>query len=587
MKNKIIQLGFFLVILSSCSNEVKEPVRADVQNLSAQAQSLRVSPLVSSIENSSITACDRLSDLNKNISSSEKNRSSEIFSYFDQLKHDRSGWQGALSIAESPFVQVVLGEKFKVDDVEEFYKKAKAEYEAGKLSGVKWLVVKFMHSIGSLKSIQYSATNDKLEEKFPGLFGEMGSVESSLHWSLVKRAVNEAEIGSTKTAKILTAKIPLFPGDRSWEAFAESAQKSLAAAAKGMESTDAKEKLCSLVLFHQSFAQLLRLKGYSAPQILERDRSAIVSHLEKLSSTNPEFQKNEKYGSFMSLRSAETVVLDNEDISQYDPTKGILSITSKINDGLESKEPANLIGSLSLMEALISNFEATSPASPWIKNYFLGDIQGEGKAILPAEANTLALGLLTIHFKNLAALHIRKITADGRIAGEKDPVAGVLFVSNFPQKNIAKVKLAELVRFALVISYFENALNNFIKIGAEEVLKKNEGYKIATLVSLFGKNMFTKEQLTQLDPKADVSILDRMSLIDNLRALKFPVAVLMSRLASSEKGCFSELNWNITNGNNELSEACSENLKAQAAVAFTVMGRDTGSQLLLKKGRQQ
>lgn len=603
-------IPFFLVVsvLSACSIKEKEPARISIPDLGEAGKSesnLAISPLVSSLAESSESACARLEEIKKQLQDST-DKSKENFSLFSALRKKSDEWHGYTDVAESPLTQFILGEKFKVDSEEDFYKKAKAEYEAGRIGGMKWLYVKMMNSMGNLRSVQYSATNDKLAETFPGLFGQTGIADASLNFSLAKRVANIPDNNEKKVAAILSSKVQLFPGDSTWATYADSSRKSLAAASIGFKSSNDKERLCSLVLFQQNFAQLLRIKGFQAP-VFKKKRNTHVNALTELSASNPEFLHVEKYGSFIDTRTNETVVLENEDISQYDPSKSLMGISEKISDGTEVNQLAPLEGSLDLMEALISSFEATSPASPWIETYFLGDIQGEGKAILPVEANTLALGLLTIHFKNLAGLHIRKVNAQGKSLRDGEDAAGIILASSAVSNNQSKVRLDEVIKFTYVAAYLENALKNFIGKSPADIQKLNQGYRDETLIALFGQNMFASGDLDALVKKHLVennvspaeqekvakeqralleAALAKPSLIDNLRALKFPLALLLSKMGTGEAGCASELNWDLSTGRVEAISACEAKQKEALANAFRLLGRSTKSPLLMKKADQ-
>lgn len=609
MKKTFIHI-LAIATLASCSNKEKEPVRAqisDFSQLEAADNKMVIAPLQSSLETENTSACERLNELAQSLKDSQS-RTAERFSIFSRLKKSGSEWDAYLDISESPFVQFIIGEKFKLDSEEEFYKKAQAEYDAGRLSWIKWKYVNFKKSMGDLRSVQYSATNDKLNENFPGLFGDESPANTSLHMGLAAKVANLNDNSEKKIANILNSKVSLFPLDNSWASLASATKKSMAAATLGLKSANDKEHLCALVLIHQNFAQLLRLKGYRAPVIgVKQTRVSKNNAVTQLSAENPEFRHMEMLGSFLDMRSKESMILDNDDISQYDPSVAPFAISESISSSGENIEVASLDSSLAFMESLVSSFEATSPASPWIENYFLGDIQSPGKAILPIEANTLALGLLTIQFKNLAGLNIKKINAQGQALKDGEDAAGILLASDGSSGNRVKIRLAEVVRLVKVTAYLELALKNFIVKGRDEVKRLNPGYTDTMLLALLGKNMFSESDLDEMvkkyitDNRIPESVQDKMaadlknklrkqlessSMIDSLRAMKFPLAVLMSKLGTNEAGCVSEMNWDLVSGQSENLAVCDANDKKNVAEAFRVLGRSANSSLLMKKAEQ-
>ena len=339
----LVALGCF----GCAPKNAQEAKRSHIEEMNGITGQAAISPLAASLDAPNMPrACERLKELERE----QLNVKGPAFRYFHSLYRKENAWQGALEIEDSPFVQLFFGEKFVVDSNDGFLERAKKEHAAGHIGGMKFFFVRMMHAIGATKMVQVPATNSKLEEAFPGVFGLPGPVETSLHWKLASRAANDA-IHADDTS-ILTARIPLFANAENWDAYAEGTRLSLAAAINSFRKEDSgRERLCGLVLLHQNFAQLLTLKGYEAAKVQAPFRRNYPSRIEKLGITAPEFEKVAKPGAFFDLQSRKPVVLENEQIKAYDPRKP-LAISAAIPDGSPSA-PGTFSDSLALMESLV------------------------------------------------------------------------------------------------------------------------------------------------------------------------------------------------------------------------------------------
>lgn len=615
-------------LLSACSQHKHvEPVRSSVTDLAAVNESelsSALSPLASSIEDAATpAACERLQALKTEADQASDSLSAK-YSYFSEFSTDRKSARAAIEVEQSPFTQLFLGEKFQVDDEETFYKKVKQEREAGNIGWTKMAVVNLAKFFGMMKKVQYSATNDKLEEAFPGIFGEANKAEAALYWKIAQRAADVRAVPAADIGAVLSARVPLFPGSGSWSDYAASSRVSLAAAAKAFKGEDQKERLCALVLMQQNFAQLLRVKGHNAPIALAPARGKKLSRLEKLASANPEFKTREIPGAFFDVLAKKSVVVENESIKAYDPSQKLLSVTESVPNGSVVHNSGKLGDALSLMEALLHSYELTSPAAAWLKNegdYLLGDITKEGKALLPAEAHALALGLTTIHFKNLAALHIKKVDRDGKDAALGGMVAGILLASESKSANVYRVKLADVMRLARVVFYLDHALKQFGKKPINGWETMNPTYDALTLGALVGTTVYSAEHLREVfvgqsardkanescqelsrsggegpeecvktTMKARQEALDQIlkgnSLRDNLKTLKLPLAMLLAQLGTGRSGCVSEMEWDALSGNRVAGALCSAETKGELASLFEIMARDTRASILLKKAKE-
>lgn len=568
-------------LLASCADHKRnEPVRHVKEGSGANAVTSSpapsdvkalLTPLKPLLESDEpMKACERLEQLGK-----ENREGKEAFSYLGWAGMNGETSVGHVELKESPFTQLVLGEKFAVDNFESFFEKARKEYEAGRLSATKWLILKTINAtgIGREKAL-FSATNDKLAEKFPGIFGESLTLQSSLHFGLAQRAAGMPLKADAAVAKILSTKMPLFPGNRTWQDSAAASRATILAAARGFrEATTAApehvaERLCATVLLNQSFAQLLRIKGLKAPVILDGEPGA-PSRLEKLSSANKEFAKREVTGAVFDLKALKPVYLENEAIRKYDPAQpdqSLLTVSSAPPGDGKKSGPGTLGDSLAFMEAMLFAYEATSPASEQAeRRYLLGDIAAEGSAaVLPAEMHSLALGLLTMQLKNVAGLHIKEIKANGSLKREKETAAGIVVTARpLPPGagGSAEVHLADAVRLARVALFLESSLLRLGQKDPAQMKALNDAYSPEVLATLEG-------------------------LRQKLATLKFPVVLLMSQMATSKEGCFSALEWNLDTGERKPLGQCSREEKLAAADAFELLGRDAKATLLLQKAQE-
>jgi hypothetical protein len=566
-----------LLMLAACgAKERNEPQRRGI--IPMQLSQGLLAPHQGALEAVELAACERLQQL------SEISSAGPHFSYLAGLELQRGVWMGAVEISESPFTQLILGEKFAAGDEEAFYERAREERAAGRIGAMKWFFVNFMRTIGALRTVQYSATNDKLAQNFPGIFGKVGKLEGSLPFRLAGRAAPLSRMEPKEVIAVLEAKIPLFPGDGSWSSFAKESRLSLGAALGGLGQGPGRERLCAQVLLHQHFAQLLRIKGHQSPAILPPLRNGRVSRVEELSRSQPEFRTVEVSGALFDLAAGRSVMLPNEEISGYDPSRRLLGVTALVPNGRVSSAAGGLSEALSLMEALAFGFELSSPASPLAQRqgYLYGDVsEEEGRALLPAEAHALSLGLLTMHFKNLAFLHIRKVNGEGSALREGEQAAGIMLASDHGLDSV-EVRLSEVIRFTRVVSHLDRELSRFSGRPAAEWEVLNPVYDRKTQAAVFGRAIFSAEELEELlGPQAQAPALK-----DNLVALKLPLALLLSRMGTGPAGCISIMEWHSQVGQTRPLVRCSVQERAELASVFEQLARDTGSSLLQRKAEK-
>jgi len=583
---------FLSLLLAACSpktNVENKRVFNNTQEIFGDQQSSLISPLVSALENAPRNACERLGELTK------QNKKGLVFSYFDQLKFAGQTIKGASNIAESPLLQFILGEKFLAGNTKDFYKNAKAERKKGNVSFLQWMAIEILNAVGILEIVQYPTINEKLQEAFPGIYGGDGEIKNALLYQLLSKIEDPNELlqhDMNALSAILTAKLPLFPESASWQTLAEETKINLASFIQalkkpGITTEEKKERVCAGVLAHYHFAQLLTIKGYMKPAWKSSKNSNRVQ-LEELSSSNKEFFKLEASGGFYDPTLRASIVLNEDQITKYNPAQRPLNITAETPNGNLQEREGTLNDSLAMMETMLYGFEASSPAAPWLveeREYLYGDIQAtaENKVILPGQAHALSLGLLGIGFKNLAANYIKQVNSKGVLAGKDDIVAGIALAAEVPAEGsqTVKIHLADIIRLTKVVSYLENSLRNFTKGSAEKWQRMNKVYEPKVLASLLGDSLFTKEELKKIlteDERKNI-------LKDNLQKLKLPLAILLVQMGTTEKGCFSEANWDLSTGIKTPMAGCGEEVRAGLKEALTILAHDARSPLLMKKAQ--
>src|SRR5690606_21764111 len=116
-----------------------------------------------------------------------------------------------------------------------------------------------------------------------------------------------------------------------------------------------------------------------------------------------------------------------------------------------------------MLEAMTFFFEATSPAAPWFESrpYVLGDISNSATALVPEDLHTLALGMLGMAFKNVAATGIHKVNAEGRLLQPGETAAGIVLGSIDPDTKVARVNGEAVASLIRSVAYLETALHAF------------------------------------------------------------------------------------------------------------------------------
>ena len=454
---------------------------------------------------------------------------------------------GALDLSESPLTQVILTEK--VDTTNKGFMKAVAEKcKNGLLSQWKCNAAKAASGTEwSLTLFKNLALNGELSSAFPGIFGEKIDVVKSLYFGLAQKLGYQTFAQDLN--QILTSTTNLMPNEmKGLSSDVETAlMGSLSSLRKKYvnESLATQEKMCSFVLLHRIFAQMLTIKGHYQPEMTFREKNDLPA-IEKLSRKRPHFEKAEKAGIFYDMSASQNIVLSSEDIQNYNPKIRFLPIVG----GLDS--------SLSVLAAMSSVYVATSPTY-WIskEHSIIGDIEdSKTGAILPSDIHKLALGLSTLIIKNLVFQNLIKVNEQGLpVTGDEKPAGVVLVDLTSKGKIIRLTSITQLLKIAIRL---DQNLSRFKTKTPNEWEAINPFYTAELLKSL----------TDELKPK--------------LKQLYLPLFLLGKKMADS---CVSELLWDENTGRTEpLSECLGQDLAGFKSVVAS-LARATRSAGLYKQSK--
>ncbi|MEQ1664982.1 MAG: hypothetical protein ABL927_06355, partial [Bdellovibrionales bacterium] len=180
-----------------------------------------------------------------------------------------------------------------------------------------------------------------------------------------------------------------------------------------------------------------------------------------------------------------------------------------------------------------------------------GDIKNpKTSAVLPLEANSLALGFISMVLKNLNFLNIRKIDSAGRFTINDDLARGVMFVetnsSNYSKSNHSKSNQLGLNDNSISLNSALRLLKTCVRL--EHSLASLEKKSVEFWQSI--NPDFNKERLASL--KGLHSILQK---------LIFPLTAMSLKLGDTEGNCISTAIWNSESGKVTPLSQCSEEEK--------------------------
>ena len=625
MKPLFIFCLVFTLVQSSClglgfSPEVENKKRFFVTDKDPNAKV--PAAMMSRLQEGQQSACEALESLG-----GTAGEAGGEFGLLHEVYFKKGKIKAITNLKGSPLVRLSVGEKTPHTE-EAFRDSVEAKCESGALSGFECFMGR---TLSGVEWFRHGQINGQLNEAFPGIFSGAEDMKSSLLLSLVKKMVG---YGIDDTADedlrldILLERMALFPASRSWKDWSEDVASSHGAVVHVLNNASLSfaeaqvERICGLSLWHRGFSQMLSLKGYVSPIWDENEDGS--SSLKELSGKQKQFDLYDRLGAFYSPQTGKRLKLEAEDIANYDPSchrfqpMAETPVDGVTRDLRELSRAGDLSDYLYLILGSIHSYDASHPGAPWFhagQDYLLGDItQGDNRAVLPHEAHSLALGLVSMGFKNLADSHIVQINAEGKaLEPGQDPRGVVLH-------EAGRVGLKEVSLFAEAVTRLSHVLKYFLQKSPDEWEELSPVYTEKTLADLMGEALFAPEQLRCLaekypsaaacseelmepreiscdlmtlakednaqGPKAIEKKREDESLYAKLKALKLPLVMLMNRMAGeTSQQCRASLNWNLETGEVLEGPACDAEDIALFRNTIRLMGHDNQSLALEKRAK--
>jgi len=412
----------------------------------------------------------------------------------------------------------------------------------------------------------FNAKNVFLNTLFPGVMGGVHDASFSLPLQLIAKIKGFYEPGPAKVKEIINAKLPLFES-KNWEKWKSDVLYSVASIQKSKSENNVEENLCSYVLANRMFNQLIAVKGFDSPLLVGGN---VVPLTAENSNSIGKIAVTGSYLKFVDNdpTQLEPQFLSNATLEQYNPCIPGLNVgvdpRRKCNQAIvTSHEILDENGSNSIvmesigdrlnkLEALEFLVEATSPNSEtWKSNkYYFGNINSPiSAALFPHQYHKLALGLFNLELKNILALNLRKITANGAIhlPGSSEEPGGVVLISNGLSPDLkGTVELKSFVRFAKIVVRLDDYLEKLQIADQAELMKKSPVYSTELFSSL-------------------------AKLREQTKSLKIPLQILMLRFANlAQNQCFDSVSWDFSPASNKPIEAridpttlCDDKLKIE------------------------
>ncbi len=473
----------------------------------------------------------------------------------------------------NPFTEFVLTENIEVPGDEEFFQLATDRYNSGQLSWLEYNALKLAKSAnnGIYRKLKYGAVNDEVESAMPGLFAEGTAFDKSLYGSLMKKATDLSKLDPSFINKYMTQEMPLFTS-RVWSTRSQEMATSLRSALAGVYGPEntfvpAEQKLCGFILMQRLFGQLLALKGYEATLPKSNGRLA------KIDSEELPFDTYDVFGGFTDPQGG-SVILSPDEIANYSPAKPLVLNPRPETQGKELEEL------LSYIESMTYILEATSPVNSWVadNDYLFGDTTNpESPALAPAEAHSLALGLLLIGFKNLAAQNIVFTNAKGQRLAEGESAAGFALINPSVSTDETQLSIKNVTSLFRTVVYLSDLLDRMSQKTPDYLESMNGALTKSTLAQLLGRTMFAQEELDEiLGPDGQGSIL-RNSLTD----LQLPLVLMIKRFATMKGFCATDINWNLKTGQVAQDGQCSREDVKEVISALSLLGNKTRTQFLV------
>lgn len=595
----VLVLTFLLPLGNGCSYQLEEPIRESIPAREVSVESADFASVPGLLDQFSGSSCEQLDQL---ASQSEKSG----FQFFQELTEVDNVTSGKVSLLNSPFLQLALLQEFYIPTPAEALSIAEEDYFNSAQTGeddLMWTFTQCFYHIGmeeipgfnnflcSLAGIVvnketastmfmqgvYDAVNEEVGTQFPGIFGEVGSVEGSLFERITRTSGrfnrgNELSIGSlsSKTKGLLKTSLPYLQGRPSKSSFKFTVESSKSILSSFYKSIDEEERACAMTLGYYQFSEWIQHMGLERPTFLNEEQGDPEAFLSLVDENNQELNTKKEVGLLVNTK-GEKVSLTQEELEAYDPEEEILLPVGKSGQVLNFQEM------ISLMYSQLATFVLTSPAEEWVKSddlYLLGDVNSpaiQTRKVFPSEMHSLSLGLLSLNMLNLAVsdVYLREINSSGRLLESEESAAGIIFgPAFFWKKEETKMSLEEVISLAHFAIDASISLERLAEKSVEELQQFNAIYTETTYQRLF-------------------DLEDEDSALSLLKELHLGVTFLLLEFVDAEGACSNELQWNFKKGEHTVGGgSCSGELRNSLKEVLERLAKRTRSEILLQRSRE-
>ncbi len=282
------------------------------------------------------------------------------FSLFHTLRKSQKGeLLGVVDVSENPLALAHIASGYSVPTDEDFLAEIRKRQALGELSwwerwwveGANWV------SVG-LSGLKYEHFHKRVESDWPGVFGSEADARGAVTLQALHRLGVEMDdvLNSQRLQEILVTKLPLMPLELGvLGAWMESSLRAALPVIREPAKASLAERVCALVLVHRAQGQMLRVKGYQRPSLVQGEGGA---YLKKLDAPETGFQAREFLGyAYDSLRGRWRSITEGE-ISDSSPLKSPVTFT-QYPAGATEMVSTPLAASLAVLESSVSILVAT------------------------------------------------------------------------------------------------------------------------------------------------------------------------------------------------------------------------------------
>lgn len=532
----------FLSLLAStlaCQNQ-KAPTAPRFfieKNQDDQLSKVIVPQITSPLTDVKTTACERIDSL-------KQNAGPESYQFLHRIENSGAEFYGGINIQLSPLTQFILGQKGRLMSNEEFKATVEGLCARGEMPWIKCQLFKVAFLVDPVGT-QVKAVNEKLGEAFPGIHGEVGSLNKSLYFGLLAKALDPRTLGQKDVQAILTTTLPLLVSS-SHSDLLEDMHQSLGSILNSKNLESPTEKACGFVLTQRAVNQMIRLKGYQGP-IVRPSSGSIPTMIKPLEANRVHLANSPRGGVFMDPQVGRPVVLEPTDIKAYDPVQRVLLVRKDMDGAGGRVFPGSVAEQTDFFRAALLFFTFTSPASPWwADGYPLGAIDDmKNKAVIPGDLHGLSFGLATMVLKNISAMNLVTINEKGSAITSPDEARGAVVGD-----RLSAGPYAVTVEGTTGMIHFVVDLVRHLRDELDAV---------------------DKAKLQQLQPFYEDAVLEAIKGLNaNLLKLRWPMTQLLLELLP-EKNCYASIDWDVASGQKKYGPACSADQKRAAALALRQM----------------